>query len=373
MAIIRHYFPGNNTPQGFFSYYEHILDQREAERIICIKGGPGTGKSTFMKKIGERLESAGTDIDYLHCSADESSIDGILLPEKKIAMIDGTSPHMIDPVTPGAVDTIINFGDFWNDKKIAEVKDEIITCNEACSKWYQIAYQYLSGAKAMLDGLSMLQKDGIQMSELYKLASDVINREYARHDIAVKAGRVKKFFATGITPAGLQNYVGTLLGMIDTVYLIHVPEGYDNTTFMNVLMDGAVYRGFLVEAYYCPMDPVRKIEHLIIPELSLAFVTTNQWHDMEPWEVAGEEGETGKEKEIILVDISDYQSLRFKERNKSILNKMSEHYKMMIEQGIYGLSRAKENHDVVEKMYIRNMDFEKIDALAEDTVKELLQ
>ena len=43
-------FPGNNTPEGFFSYYEYILSQREADKIICIKGGPGTGKSTFFKK-----------------------------------------------------------------------------------------------------------------------------------------------------------------------------------------------------------------------------------------------------------------------------------------------------------------------------------
>ena len=55
MSIERHYFPGNNTPQGFFSYYKYILGQREANRIICVKGGPGTGKSTFMKRIGQRF------------------------------------------------------------------------------------------------------------------------------------------------------------------------------------------------------------------------------------------------------------------------------------------------------------------------------
>ena len=52
LSIERHYFPGNNTPEGFFSYYGYILGQREAEKIICIKGGPGTGKSTFLTKVG---------------------------------------------------------------------------------------------------------------------------------------------------------------------------------------------------------------------------------------------------------------------------------------------------------------------------------
>ena len=39
MSVERHYFPGNNTPLGFFSYYKYILGQREANKIICIKGG----------------------------------------------------------------------------------------------------------------------------------------------------------------------------------------------------------------------------------------------------------------------------------------------------------------------------------------------
>ena len=189
MAIVRHYFPGNNTPQGFFSYYGYILGQREAERIICIKGGPGTGKSTFLKKIGEQMESAGLSIDYLHCSADEKSLDGILLPEKKIAFIDGTSPHVIDPVTPGAVDHIINFGDFWDHQKIGEDKEEIIYYNEECSRWYKIAYHYLQAAKAILNNLSMIQDEGIETSEIYKLAADIIEREYKKYDISIKAGR----------------------------------------------------------------------------------------------------------------------------------------------------------------------------------------
>ena len=46
---VKRVFPGNNTPMGFFSYYDHILP-KDATRVFVIKGGPGVGKSTF--KIG---------------------------------------------------------------------------------------------------------------------------------------------------------------------------------------------------------------------------------------------------------------------------------------------------------------------------------
>ena len=46
----RHLFPGGNTSKGFYSFYRYVLSQDDAKRILCIKGGPGTGKSQLMKK-----------------------------------------------------------------------------------------------------------------------------------------------------------------------------------------------------------------------------------------------------------------------------------------------------------------------------------
>ena len=370
LSRTRHYFPGNNTPKGFFSYYGYILSQREANKLICIKGGPGTGKSTFLKNVGKQLEVQGMDVDYLHCSADANSLDGILLPEKKIALIDGTSPHVIDPVTPGAVDYIINFGEFWDDSSITDEKDNIITFNENCSRWYRIAYNDLRASKAVLDNLSMIQDEGIELSELYKLAAEIIAKEYKFYDISIKAGHIKKFFATGITPTGCVNYSKSLVKDIDKVYLINVPEGYRNHSFMHVLLEGAIYRGFDAECYYCPMDPEEKIEHLIIPELSLAFLTTNKWHDLEPWDITCEDG---KIKDIILIDISDYQSIYFAERQKDLLHQLSKSYAEMMQLALSAFGKAKEAHDLVEKFYIKNMDFSRVDALVEQTVKEILR
>lgn len=370
MSITRHYFPGNNTPEGFFSYYGHILGQREANRIICIKGGPGTGKSTFLKKVGQRLTEAGESVDFLHCSADESSLDGIIATDKKIALVDGTSPHVIDPITPGAVDFIINFGDFWNDKKIADHKDDIISYSEETSRWYRTAYNYLAAAKCIGSSLSAIQDEGVEVSEIYKLAADIIAREYRKYDISFKSGTVKKFFATGLTWEGNISYVKTLLLNMKKIYLINVPEGFSNSSFMNILLDGAVYRGFDAEAFYCPMDPEYKPEHLLIPDLGLAFVTTNRWHDLEPWEITGEEGEL---REITMIDINDYQSTYFTEKNAGILSKLSGLYGSLIQEAMDALAHAKENHDIVEKMYIRNMDFEKIDELVEKTVEDILK
>ncbi|MFZ5686833.1 MAG: hypothetical protein ACOY9Y_01370 [Bacillota bacterium] len=89
---VRKVFPGGNTSQGFYSFYHHIIPL-DATRIFVLKGGPGVGKSTFMKTIAESLIANGYSVEYHCCSSDNNSLDGVVIPEIAVALIDGTAPH----------------------------------------------------------------------------------------------------------------------------------------------------------------------------------------------------------------------------------------------------------------------------------------
>ena len=372
MSIERHYFPGNNTPLGFFSYYKYIIGQREANKIVCVKGGPGTGKSTFMKKIGDSFLQKGEDVDFLHCSADENSLDGILLRNKKIAVIDGTSPHIIDPVTPGAVDKILNLGEFWNEEGIAANKDEIIDLNEKCTRWYRISYNYLNAAKSVYRSLQEVYNRAIEYSEIYRVVADVVHREFERYQISMRPGKEKKFFASAITGSGCVNYIPSLLSGLERIYIISAPSGYLNDSFMNIVREGAIYRGFEVESFYCPMCPEDKLEHIIIPDLKIGFLTVNDYHDIEPWEILYDEfnNETDKQ-DIILLDVSDYMDGLTIVENKGLIETLEEEFDILLNKAIQGLANAREAHMRVENMYIPNMNFTRINAKFDEILHEL--
>ena len=76
--MARYLFPGGNTALGFFSFYDHILPEEETRRMIILKGGPGVGKSTFMRRIGAALAERGHAVEYLICSSDPHSLDGVV-------------------------------------------------------------------------------------------------------------------------------------------------------------------------------------------------------------------------------------------------------------------------------------------------------
>lgn len=91
------FFLGANTPDGFYSLFDSFLKEPQLRDVYVIKAGPGTGKSTFMKRIAAALTGKDLTIHYITCSSDPASLDGIYVPELGMAVVDGTSPH--DAVT----------------------------------------------------------------------------------------------------------------------------------------------------------------------------------------------------------------------------------------------------------------------------------
>ena len=92
------YFLGANAPTGFYSLYDHLLPPEEARAIYILKGGPGCGKSTLMRKIGAWAEESGLETEYIICSGDPDSLDAVVLPQSGVAIVDGTAPHVVVPL-----------------------------------------------------------------------------------------------------------------------------------------------------------------------------------------------------------------------------------------------------------------------------------
>ncbi len=88
-----HYFLGANTPQGFVSRFDQLADASDGWRAFIVKGGPGTGKSTLMKRIISKVEERCPQIEMIHCSSDVDSLDGVIIPAIKTSIADGTAPH----------------------------------------------------------------------------------------------------------------------------------------------------------------------------------------------------------------------------------------------------------------------------------------
>ena len=144
------FFASANGFDGFVSYFGKIFDPYEYERIFILKGGPGTGKSTFLKTVVKAFENKDdASISVILCSSDPKSLDGVIIESKgrKIALLDGTAPHTTDPILPGAVEKMINLGEFWNETLLKNNTEIINNLSISKNNHYKNAYDYLSVAK----------------------------------------------------------------------------------------------------------------------------------------------------------------------------------------------------------------------------------
>lgn len=181
------YFAAANTYRGFKSYFSEIFDPKEYARIYVIKGGPGTGKSSMMKKIAATFVERNCDIEEIYCSSDPHSLDGVICENgsKKIAVLDGTAPHETDAKIPGAIDEIMNLGENWDARWLSAKRTEITALNKEKSTAYKTAYSYLKIAGEAADFIISVTSEAFDFKEAksaIKSFCQELNCENNEHD-----------------------------------------------------------------------------------------------------------------------------------------------------------------------------------------------
>jgi len=348
----KHFFLGGNTPKGFFSYYDHLVSQEAARKIYCIKGGPGTGKSSLMKRIAAQMLKRGYDVEMMHCSSDCNSLDAILIKPANLAFVDGTAPHVVDPKTPGAVDEIINLGACWNESALRIYKEDIIRLNKSISEQFSRAYVYLGAAKKLLDDVDVIQTSCINQSVYSNFLESILFHEFAELPISEVPGKIRRMFAGAITPQGVVHYLDSILDG----YKVYSIQG-ETGTLLNEVADIAVRRGFDAECYDCPFAPGEKCDHLLIPKLNLAFTTVNRYHRYQ----GGEQ-----------VDLREYINGYLPERYQEALEFDRKEAERLTDRAIAMIAQAKKLHDELEGFYVPNMDFSMVEEIYQHTLDEAI-
>lgn len=349
----RHLFPGGNTSKGFYSFFRYIISQDEANRLICLKGGPGTGKSSFMKKIGSYFYNLGYSVEYHHCSSDNESLDGVVINELKVALVDGTSPHIVDPITPGAVDEILNLGDALDMDYLNKSKKDIINTNKEIGKSFKKAYRFLGAAKCVHDDWSILNSESLNYNKIYELIDELTSKIVTSKKSGYGADR--HLFGTSFTPNGIITFNKDLSSNLNTLYVLKGGPGLGKSDVLKSVGLNAQKAGYFVEYLHDPFIPER-IENILIPELSVGIFTTNE------------------------ISRLNYSGVEYNMKNlcnNSIKSKSDEiefdkkEFDTLVNKALSCITKAHELHDDLEAFYIKAMNFNIVDKLYDETLEKI--
>ncbi|MBL4953220.1 PRK06851 family protein [Neobacillus sp. YIM B02564] len=360
---IKNYFAGGNTARGFHNLYDSNL--QGLNRIFILKGGPGTGKSSLMKNIAKEWLEKGYDIELLHCSSDNNSIDGVLIPALKVGIVDGTAPHVIEPKAPGAVEEYINLGEAWDAKALAARKKAIEKLSKQIGESFEQAYATFKQALEVHDDWEKIYINSMDFQKADQLTNKLIESFFGKMKLN-KPSDVRHRFLGAATPMGAVDFVPNLTEDIPKRYFIKGRPGSGKSTLLKKLAAAAEERGIDVEIYHCGFDP-NSLDMLIFRELGIAIFDSTAPHEYFP----SRDGDEIIDMYEILIEPGTDDIFA------DIISKISAQYKRKMAEATSYLAKAKELHDELEAIYVAAMDFSvveqiqrKIEAEIEEIAKD---
>ncbi len=357
-SVSSQFFLGANTPEGFFSLFDQLYSPEDGWRLYIIKGGPGTGKSTLMKKIAAECDKKGIYCERIYCSSDPGSLDAVIIESLRVSIADGTPPHTLEPKYPGVSEITVDLGQFRNDKILRENSSEIIRTAKANSYCHKKCIDFLSAARAVDNDTASVVMSSMKIERLHKFAEKLAESKLSSGFST--PSQLKKRFLSALTPEGQVVFRDTFSGLCENAVVLRDSFGCASSVILKILSMYAAKQGISGIMCNCPMSPRFTPEHFIMPETGLGFFTSNRYHPSEL-----ENAQT--------VDCSRFYDEATLSRHKNRIAFNNRSRDELINAATEKLKEAKMLHDSLEEYYIGAMDFEASSEYGEKVLAEVFE
>lgn len=350
MTNARALFPGAMGPKGFISCFDHLMPDGLLRRKLILKGGPGVGKSTFMRRIHAALCENGASSTLYFCSGDPDSLDAVSMPDAGVLILDGTAPHVVDPQIPGARDSIINLGECLDEASMRPRLAHIRACMADHAAATARARAALSASWALQKDCAALIASLVDPARMTQMLRALTGAVLACEGETCSAPAVRPIITDAVTPKGELSLISS--GAQERVIRIVHHAAMDITPVLQHLSLAARSAGYCVEEHLCPTAPGR-LMHLSIPAMSLLITT----------------GEVPCSEQMF--DFAACLPAGALLRHECALEQSLSSIRQHTHQAVSALRQAKQLHDELETFYVPNMDFGRWQEILNQTLESL--
>lgn len=362
MAKIRSVFPGGNTCYGFYSFYDYMTMDNISRKYV-LKGGPGVGKSVFMKKVAEDLETRGYDLECHWCSSDSNSLDGIVIGNNQICFLDGTAPHVVDPKVPGAIDEIINLGQFWNRELIASNKNDIIKLNQDISRCFMRAYMRLREVNNAYTELKTYYEEATDKMAV-KRNIVALSEDFLQASTKMAANSVRHLFPGAISPEGLVTRLSSIVDQEMSLFAVKGSPGSGIKDLFNHVLHLIEVNAIYAEVFHNPFNP-DEIDLILIPETKSVLIDLSDFFFDYSAEIV-----SNKYKRQL--DFNQFIKGSILDKYAKYINSAQDRITLGLKEAVSFIIKAKNLHDELENYYIPAMDFDAVEVYRQEVMAEIL-
>lgn len=335
------FFLGSSTKDGFVSLFGQLQNPTELERVFVLKGGPGSGKSTLMRRLGAALEERGHAVEWIACASDPDSLDAVLDRTARAAILDGTAPHVVDPAYPGAVETLVNAGDAWDEAALRANRGEIVALTERIAACHSRAGARIRAAWALLENNRVWAAPYVEPRAAAALAGKILE------EVPEGSGRTETRLLSAVSVGRVAFWDGTLRALCGRLYVAEDPWGAGKQALLERLRAGAAAKGAETIVCPCSIGGGGNLDHLIFPAAGVGVSAANGFH------AASHPGAVGVE--------GFYRTIPAWLREA--MEAQREQAAALISGACECVAEAKALHDSLERFYCAAMDFGEMDEL----------
>ncbi len=336
------YFIGANTARGFVNYTDEIF--QGLRKLYILKGGPGTGKSTLMKRVAEAAEAKGITVERYYCSSDSDSLDGIVLREISVGITDGTAPHSMEAKYPGAREEYLDPGAYWDRRKLENHFETIKGMADEKAQLFATVYKYLSVGLALRTERNHLLKTCLDEEKLDKAAARWIRKVGTGNGFSLHSKQIHAIGMKGDLT------LDTYTDMAKEWWHITDSRGLRGIVLDNLLLH-AEQAGLTV---WVSRDPMLETEALYFPEKQLAITKT---------------GEADSADKILNTERFVLREMLAEQRTRLRFLTRLEHELTCRASDLFAEIRTR--HFAIEALYADAMDFSGVDTMTENLIRQL--
>lgn len=352
------YFGAANSAIGFNNLFGTIFSPEKINKIYILKGGPGCGKSTAIKRISEKATELSYSVENYYCSSSPTSFDGVIIPELSVAVVDGTAPHVVEPLYPAVCETIVNLGEAWNIEKAKDIEDNIRDLMQKKKSAYTKAYAYLSAcsnANRILDGC----------------ASQYILGSKLSHSVERLCTKLK---LSGKEEPTIQSVYTDCISTVGTKHLTTFEDNSENKFFIKdfgslsskyfqALKTALLMRGADITIALDPLEP-NKTVGIYIESISTCFTMYDDNYAL-----------TLDRKQIPykIINTARFCNTEKYKKQKTFYRYAEKSKKVLFSGALHELENAGKAHDDLEKLYYGITDFSIVENLTSNMLEKIFR
>lgn len=260
----------------------------------------------------------------------------------------------MEPTYPAVLGRYVNLGEFYDHTALRAQRAQLLKLHGEYRASYSRAYRCLHAAKEVRENGEAVFLTSIAQEKLEKRVRGILGREAKKQKGST--GGVSQRFLSGLTCRGELFLEETVCEKAKRIYEIQDYCGLASEMLWR-LEQGFAKSGYQVIAAPSPHNP-EKLAHLLIPGLSLAFVTTLPSKRLTKRPYRCIRTDSLVEKEVL-------------QRNRSKLRFAHRIADGLVEDGVEHLRKAKEYHDKMEELYHPHVNFRGVDKVTKLLLAEI--